>query len=396
MEILMTSIVDLKKSQHNRPHEFIKYLSKKHNITVLSINDYWKGKQDNHEEYSADFNDIFENIDYHYITDRKIAPILQEMSFTKQLSKLSKADFDVHYNYNTLISGYKFSDHIKTVFDLADDLPAMIRNSPQIPKPLRFFGGLLGSIYLKKSINNSEFVTLTTESLENTCDIPKNKIRIIPNGVNTDNFRPYKNMKEKLGFKGFIVGYVGVLREWVNLEPIFKILGQLNKEIKLLIVGKEGRYKENMELAEKYGISDRVIFTGAIPYSQVPKYISAMDICLIPFGLNEISQNALPLKLFEYMACEKPVISTPIPAIKKIAGFNVLYATTEAEYLEKINLLYEDENLRNKLGKQGRKISEEYSWEKISLQLNDLLETVAYGGTNESVSPLLTPEKMKI
>ncbi|NJD54587.1 MAG: hypothetical protein FIB07_17215 [Candidatus Methanoperedens sp.] len=43
MKILLTSIVDLKKSQHNRPHELVKYLSRKHEITALSINDWWKG-----------------------------------------------------------------------------------------------------------------------------------------------------------------------------------------------------------------------------------------------------------------------------------------------------------------------------------------------------------------
>ncbi|MDP3104164.1 MAG: hypothetical protein Q8M95_06105 [Candidatus Methanoperedens sp.] len=47
MNILMTSIVDMKKSQHNRPHQLVKNLSKKHDITVLSINDRWKG---GHEE----------------------------------------------------------------------------------------------------------------------------------------------------------------------------------------------------------------------------------------------------------------------------------------------------------------------------------------------------------
>ena len=44
MNILMTSIVDMKKSKHNRPHQLVKHLSKKHNITVLSINDWWKGR----------------------------------------------------------------------------------------------------------------------------------------------------------------------------------------------------------------------------------------------------------------------------------------------------------------------------------------------------------------
>ena len=44
LKILITSIVDLKKSQHNRPHQFVKYLSKKHEVTVLSINDGGKRK----------------------------------------------------------------------------------------------------------------------------------------------------------------------------------------------------------------------------------------------------------------------------------------------------------------------------------------------------------------
>lgn len=386
MEILMTSLVDLKKSQHNRPHEFVKYLSKNHDITVLSINDWWKGKQDNHEEYSADFEDIFENIDYHYITHKKIAPILQELSFTSKMKKLMKYNFDIHYNYNSLISGYKYSKKFKTVFDLADDVPAMIKSSPQVSRPLKPFAGLLGDIYLKKNIAKSEYVTLTTESLSLSNDIPLEKVKIIPNGVDTENFKLYTNIKDELEIDGFVVGYVGVLREWVNFEPIFKILSTLNSEIKLLIVGKEGKYEENIELAKKYHILDRVIFAGSIPYSQVPKYISAMDVCLIPFIPNEISENALPLKLFEYMACEKPVITTPIAPIIKIVGENVLYATSAEDYREKINLLYEDSKLRKKLGIKGRSISEEYSWEKIVLKLDNLLNTVMYGENNEDIS----------
>ena len=102
---------------------------------------------------------------------------------------------------------------------------------------------------------------------------------MIPNGVDIGNFSLQKNAKDELGLEGFILGYVGVLREWVNFEPIFKILSTLNSEIKLLIVGNEGRFQENVELAKKYNISDRVIFTGTVPYSEVPRYISAMDIC---------------------------------------------------------------------------------------------------------------------
>ena len=46
MKILLTSIVDLKKSQHNRPNQLVKHLSWKHEITVHSINDWWNGGQE--------------------------------------------------------------------------------------------------------------------------------------------------------------------------------------------------------------------------------------------------------------------------------------------------------------------------------------------------------------
>ncbi len=105
MKILVTSIVDLKKSQHNRPHQFVKYLSQKHDVTVVSINDWWKGGQDDLDAYSREFEDIFKRIDYVYLTDKKVSPILQELLYGKVIKKLlNKEDFDVHLNSFSLLS----------------------------------------------------------------------------------------------------------------------------------------------------------------------------------------------------------------------------------------------------------------------------------------------------
>lgn len=377
MKILITSIIDLKKSQHNRPHEFLKFLTKNHDITILSINDWWKGGQDDLEAYSSEFNDIFNRVDYHYLTENRISPIIQELFFKKKIKKVLMESFDVHLNYNSLISGYEGTKRINTVFDIADDLVAMIRESPQIPGPLKPFGAYLGKHFLRKNIEEAKKVILTTEVLKKECDIPNDKTEIIPNGVDADLFRNYDGAKEELGLNGFIIGYVGVLREWVDLEPVFKALRELDKEIRMIVIGKEGRFYENIELAKKYGVEDRVIFMGMIPYSLVPKYISAMDICLIPFGLNAISQSAVPLKLFEYMACEKPVISLEIPGVKAIAGNSILYASNKKEYLEKVMTLYGDEDLRKSLGRKGRNIvQEDYNWEKSAEKLEKILLTV--------------------
>jgi glycosyltransferase involved in cell wall biosynthesis len=379
MKILVTSIVDLKKSQHNRPHQFVKYLSKKHDVTVVSINDWWKGAQDNLDAYSREFEDVFNQIEYVYLTDKKVSPILQELLYRRRIKDLlDKKDFDVHLNYNTLLSGYEAAKRIPTVYDMADDLGAMIRESPQIPRLLRPIGGAYGEFMIKKNIERAKKVTVTTEMLKRTYNIPNGKCEVIPNGVDTNLFRNYGDTKKELGLDGgFIIGYVGVLREWVDFEPVFRALKDLDKEITMLVVGKEGRYKENIELAQRYGVADRVTFTGMVPYSQVPKYISAMDICLIPFKRNAITENALPLKLFEYMACEKPVISTELPGVKAVAGSKVRYASDDAGYKEKIEEFLKVEGLRQEMGKDGRQfVNENYSWEEIINKLDCLLEAV--------------------
>jgi glycosyltransferase involved in cell wall biosynthesis len=378
LEILVSSIIDLKNSQHNRPHQILKYLSQNHNVTVISINDWWKKSQGDLENYSSAFNNDFNKVKFFHLTEKKISPILQEVFSISAVNKILKDDFDVHLNYSTLISGYFPTKKLKTVYDLADDLGSMIRESPQIPSLLRPAGGYFGDFMVKTNIKNSSQVTVTTKSLMTSYRIPKEKCAVIPNGVDTNLFKNYgDHIKQKIGIDGFIIGYVGVLREWVDLESVFSVLRNLDEGIKMIVVGKEGDYEVNVKLAEKYGLSERVIFTGMVPYSDVPKYISAMDVCLIPFKTNAISKNALPLKLFEYMACEKPVISSDIPGVRNVAGNTVMFATTKEEYKEAILKLYRNEDLRLRMGSEGRKLVEcNYNWESIVKKMEGILLNV--------------------
>jgi glycosyltransferase involved in cell wall biosynthesis len=375
MKILFTSVVDMKKSQHNRPHQFLKYLSQKHDITLICINDWWKANQFDYKEYSSEFNFLYDKINFNYLTDKKINPFMQELLFKENLKKLiNKNKYDIHFNYNSLLMGYEASKSINSLFDLADDLIAMIKSSPQIPFFLKPIGSFIGEKYINKNILISKKISITNEFLASKYQIPSEKKEIIPNGVDTNLFKNIQSSKNDLGLEGFIIGYVGVLREWVNFEHLFKILTLLNRDVKILIVGKEGRFNETIKLAKKYKVYDKIIFTGNVPYSLVPKYISAMDICMIPFINSQVSQGALPLKLFEYMACEKPIISTNIPSIKKLASDIVNFYSNEKDLLNNINLLYYDKKLRLKLGNRGKELVEEsYTWDKISNYLEKKL-----------------------
>jgi len=133
-------------------------------------------------------------------------------------------------------------------------------------------------------------------------------------------------------------------------------------------------YEKNVELAKEYDLLKNVIFTGTVPYTQVPKYISCMDVCVIPFKFDAVSQNSLPLKLFEYMACEKPVISTKVEGIIESVGDMVLYASNTSEYMSEITKLYNDEELRRRLGSEGRMFVEKnYNWSNITSKLEKIL-----------------------
>jgi len=324
-----------------------------------------------------------------YLTDKKISPVLQELLCIvrpKKIEKiLKKSDFDIHFSYNSLLCGYVVSKYfnsrnVNTIYDIADDLPEMARTSPQIPWPLKPFSGLASSLVLKENIKLAKKVTCTTDSLIASCKIPNNKSVLIPNGVDTELFREYPscNLRAELGIDNcFVIGHVGVLREWLDFRPLFSAFRTLSKSMdsRLLIVGGGIGYDETVRLAEEYGISKSIVFTGTVPYSQVPYYISCMDVGVIPFKQDRVSQNSLPLKLFEYMACNKPVISTNVQGVIENFKNSVLYASNSEDYINKIQTIFLDDELKKHLGSKGRSlVVTNYDWRIITESLENLFK----------------------
>ncbi len=390
MRILITSIVDLEKSMHNRLHEFVKHLSSNHEITLLSINDHWKAKQVDISLYSEDFKDTLHKTKIKHFTERRVSPVLQEIfsvvTMGKILDEVDHGSFDVHLNYNALISGYYVARKAKakavnTVYDFADDIPAMVRASSQIPPAFRCLGGTVANIMVKRNISIAQKVTTITSSLKDSYHVPQNKVEYIPNGVDTELFKyhPDDEMRKELGIKqDFVLGYTGALREWVDFEPVFaavKKLEQNYSNIKILIVGEEGGLEKTKKLAMQYRISDRTIFTGTVPYTQVPQYISAMDVCLTARKINTVSEKMLPTKLFGYMACEKPVISPRLSGTVEALGDRILYASNAEEYQAQITRLYYDKELGTGMGEEGRRfVQDNYTWSAICSKLGRVLE----------------------
>lgn len=375
MNILVTSLPDLKRIYPQRPHHLIKGLAKNHNITVLSVNAWWI--DENKDEY---IEKMFKNVDFHYLSQKKYNTILQEILGGYNLfnGKIRLKDFDIHLNFNSLIFGYLAARklNIPTIFDICDDLPERIRLSSQIPDLLSNTGFLLGKLMINKLTELSDRITYVNRSLSDFYNIPGDKSFIIPNGVDTSLFK-YNPIKNTIFQKeDFVLGFSGLLSEWVDLSTIFQCIKEFDKElrIKMLVVGGGDTLDDHKTLAKKYGLDGEIIFTGPVDYQKVPRYISSMDVCLMGYRITQDTQNSHPMKLFEYMACEKPIIATPLNVINELVDEKVLYAFKKEEMRKSILQLYYDPDLRKEMGNKGRKfVKKSYDWTVISKKFENIM-----------------------
>jgi glycosyltransferase involved in cell wall biosynthesis len=212
-----------------------------------------------------------------------------------------------------------------------------------------------------------------------------NDIIVINNGVNTEIFKPLdmdKNEFRKelnLSLSGYYINFTGNLFRYQGIEYLIKsapLILEKCPNAKFLIVGDGQMKKELMELTEQTGASDKIIFTGAVPYEEVPKYINASDVCVVP--KKPLKSGYSPLKLYEYMACGKPVVASNLPGFEILeqneAGILVEPENSE-ELAEAIIKLLKDEKVREEMGRNGREyVVKNHSWENVARKVAEVCE----------------------
>lgn len=222
------------------------------------------------------------------------------------------------------------------------------------------------------------------EGIKELYNVPDEKVVVVENGANVDLLRPMEITKarKELNFDrdANYVCFVGALYPWQGVEYLIRsapLILKKHPKTKFLIVG-DGMMKEELiNLAAKTGVSGKFIFTGAVPYEEVPKYINASDVCVVykrPF-----KSGYSPLKLYEYMACGKPVVAS------RISGFEILEENDAGILVEPENpeelakaiiKLLKDEKLREEKGRNGREYVVKYhSWENVARKVAKVCES---------------------
>jgi glycosyltransferase involved in cell wall biosynthesis len=209
--------------------------------------------------------------------------------------------------------------------------------------------------------------------------IPQDRIRLLPSGVDTRLFSPGPRSERLLSRWGIeatdpVIFFMGTIYEFSGLDRVirdFPLVLRHHPAAKLLIAGKGKDEVRLLQLAQQVGVSRNVIFTGMLPYAALPDMIRSADVCINPFELNGVTKDILPTKLFQYMACAKPVLATPLPgtlAFLEGVQHGVMYASL-SDFNLRMSELISNEPLQRNLAQNGHETSLQYDWFEIAKTL---------------------------
>ncbi|MDD1779292.1 MAG: glycosyltransferase family 4 protein [Candidatus Helarchaeota archaeon] len=218
------------------------------------------------------------------------------------------------------------------------------------------------------------------------------KIKVVQNGVNVRRFYPINDIallrewRKKVGIEEdeVVVVFVGNIAPWqgvhILIESAFRLLSK-NEKLKFLIVG-DGLVKRTLEKkVENSKLGGKIIFLGMRPYEEIPFLINIADICVAPF-INERNRKTgvSPLKIFEYMACGKPVVASRIEGLEFIEKENAgqLIEPDDAISLAKVlQHLVGNPHKRIEMGRRGLEIAcKKFSWDSRALEISKILSAI--------------------
>lgn len=244
----------------------------------------------------------------------------------------------------------------------------------------------------KKLFDGITIITpLMKKKVCNDFDLNPDNVGVWTSGVSDSLFNP-KNfipdsaeLKRKLGLTGkFVVFYHGVFSPTRGLTATIdalKILLPKYPDIVFFLLGTGPLASKLSALIQKEGLQGNVIIADPVDHSEVPKFISMCDIGIVPLPDHPYWRFQSPLKLLEYLAMEKVVVLTDIPAHRAVVGEAkcgiYISSVNPMEIAKAIEHVYFNKENLEEWGKIGREIvKREYTWEKVAGSLENYLLSI--------------------
>jgi colanic acid biosynthesis glycosyl transferase WcaI len=231
--------------------------------------------------------------------------------------------------------------------------------------PVKLLRSLERQIYRR-----ADCITTTTQSFVETITgrgAPAERVMLLPNGADLDLFRPLppeNPIAARLGLGDrFVVAYSGALGIKHGLDVVLDAARLLRdrRDIVFALIGNGARRRELTERARELGLAN-VLFAGEHPVEDVPHILARADVCVCPLRPDPYLAKALSVKVFEYLACEKPVVAAcggvSASVVEESGGGVAVPPGDAAALAEAILALRGDPEARLRMGREGRRYVE--------------------------------------
>ena len=252
------------------------------------------------------------------------------------------------YNWERAAS---YPDGVRTLYDWIDELDVFDGYDPK--KLGRLHDGALS----QAAITSATARSLLDRAVEHRPDT-----LYLPNGVEFEHFAdwrvsaPAHPALQRFLAEGLpIAGYYGAIARWMDYDLLAEVAARRHDWNFLLIGPAYDRSARNRPLFSLPNVE----WVSAQPYQDLPRWLQSFDVAMIPFVVNDITVSTSPLKLFEYFAGGKPVVSSRMP---EVVAFQEVHPYSDAEEMSRaLDLALADSRdpeARNRLRERG----EENSW----------------------------------
>ena len=395
MNILVIHEIDWVNKVIFEPHHLSELFSKSgHNVFVIDCPDsenktFTSGfKTQTIHNYSRVYDDASITLIHPpSILIKGLTRISHFLTCKKIIKKtILKNKIDIIFLYGSITNGIQTLQiakelQIPVIFRLLDVAHGLVK-IPIVKKLAKKYESIVLSNSLKVLTTTHD---MTRYSIE--MGAKKESVEYFPLGINTDNFKPLKkdvSFRESLGISenDNVIIFVGTIYPFAGLMQIinnFENLKKQNQNIKLIIVGGGPSYSQLKKLVIEKNLESEIILTNFIDQNEIPKYISLADICINPFEINYLTDRIVPTKIIEYLACGKPVLSTPLSGTKELLPnekFGILYSNSD-NFVNTLSTLLLDKNKLKQLGEQAFDYAQKnHNWNILSKQLLQKFDTV--------------------
>jgi GT2 family glycosyltransferase/glycosyltransferase involved in cell wall biosynthesis len=167
----------------------------------------------------------------------------------------------------------------------------------------------------KLLFQKADLVLTSSQKLHEEASCYNTNVSLIRNATDYDYFKnpPADIYRDTENRK--IIGYYGAIAEWFDLEIIEKLAIACAENL-ILLVG-----NDTVFAAQKLKKYKNILFTGEVTYAELPYYLHAFDVCIIPFKINPLTEATNPVKVYEYLSAGKPVVTVDLPECRELSNY---------------------------------------------------------------------------